>query len=152
MNTPRKANVLIADARSHVRSALTLRLALEPDIGAVVAVADADHLLATLATSTPDVLLLDWELPGMPQPDLIRRLRQLWPARPIVVMSGRPETRQAALDAGATEFLSKTAPPPVVLTTLRRIIGGRIISPSDPTEVRSGTAPAADAAGSQFRR
>jgi DNA-binding NarL/FixJ family response regulator len=66
-----------------------------------------------------DVVLLDWELPGMPPAELVQALRAVRPSLPVVAMSARHEARAAALAAGVTAFCSKAAPPETVPATLR---------------------------------
>jgi DNA-binding response OmpR family regulator len=65
-------------------------------------------------------VLLDWELPGLT--DAMKRSLMGNPGRrhAIVVLSGRPEVRRAALDAGADEFVSKADHPEELLAALQR--------------------------------
>jgi DNA-binding NarL/FixJ family response regulator len=64
------------------------------------------------------LVLLDWGLPGLPSKALLPALRALCPHLKVVVLSGRPEARQAALDAGADAFVSKIDPPERLLAAL----------------------------------
>lgn len=113
--------VLIADDQASVRSALRLALAQQPDITVVGEAADATGLLLAAAQQAADVLLLDWELPGLPATHLLRLLRYERPSLLIVAMSSRPEARWQALQSGVCAFLSKGAPPESVLDTLARL-------------------------------
>lgn len=116
-----KQHILIADDQRSVRS--SLRLLLEQQDSAIVTseAADALGLLGLLAKTEVDVLLLDWELPGLPATQLLRLIRYEHPHLPIIPMSGRPEAPQQVRDAGLNLFLSKGAPPETVLQTLAQV-------------------------------
>ncbi len=110
--------VLIADDRSQVRSALRLLLTQQPDLVVVGEAVDAEQALALTKRRQPDLLLLDWELPGQGDAFSPARLRALRPGLSVVALSGRPEARQAALDAGADLFVSKGDPPERLLAAV----------------------------------
>ena len=110
--------VLLADDQSKVRSALRLLLEQEPELSVVGEATDADELLAQAETVCPDIVLLDWELPGLSRNDVLSTLRARWPRLKVIALSGRPEARQAALDAGADAFVSKGDPPEQLLVAV----------------------------------
>jgi DNA-binding NarL/FixJ family response regulator len=112
--------ILLADDHQKVRSALELVLSLEPGVVLVGEVTSAQALTAALASASPDVLLLDWELPGLTEPEtMFRTWRAQQPNLRIVVLSGWPGVQRMALLAGANAFVSKGEPPSKLLTTLR---------------------------------
>jgi DNA-binding NarL/FixJ family response regulator len=76
-------------------------------------------LAAQIAASEPDVLLLDWALPGQPISDLLADLGKLEPRPELAVMAVRPEVEQPALAAGADVFINKSVPPNELLAVLR---------------------------------
>ena len=110
--------VLLADDQAKVRSALRLLLEQEPDVDIVAEAVEADDLLIQVKENCPDLVLLDWGLPGPPSKALLPALHALCPHLKVVVLSGRPEARQAALDAGADAFVSKIDPPERLLVAL----------------------------------
>lgn len=57
--------VLIADDRPQVRSALRLLLKQEPDVTVVGEAEDAEQALELAIGERPELVLLDWELPGL---------------------------------------------------------------------------------------
>ncbi len=114
--------VLLADDQVQVRSALRLLLEQEPDFQVIGETADATGLLLAAAEKTPDLLLLDWELPGLPGAQLHRLLLYERPLLKIIVMSSRPEAEQIALAAGAHAFLSKSEPPERVLAVIKKVL------------------------------
>jgi CheY-like chemotaxis protein len=65
-----------------------------------------------------DLVLLDWDLPGMEHQALLAALQKYNPSLKVVVLSSRMEERQAALLAGADAFVSKADPPEKLMTTV----------------------------------
>ncbi len=114
--------VLLADDQPAVRSALHLLLEQEAGFQVVGEAADATGLLLAAANKAPDLLLLDWELPGLPAEQLLRLLRYERPSLKIIAMSSKPEAHQAALDAGVHAFVSKSEPPERVLAIIRALL------------------------------
>ena len=113
--------VLLADNRPHVRSALQILLKYEPEVYVVGEANDASSLLAQIQVIDPDVTLLDWELPGLSAIGSLPALRANFPHLLVIALSGRPEARQEALDAGADAFISKIEPPEQLLAALHTL-------------------------------
>lgn len=111
--------IVLADDQASVRSALHLLLAQEPGMEVVAETADATALLLAVAEKGPDLVLLDWELPGLPAAQLLRLLRYERPSLKVVAMSSRPEAHQAALKAHVDAFVSKNEAPQYVLSAIR---------------------------------
>jgi DNA-binding NarL/FixJ family response regulator len=110
-------HILLADNQVAVRSALRFLLEQEPGMCLVGEAAEAEELLAQDAATQPDLVLLDWELPGSQPADLLAALR-IRRSMIVIALSGRPEARQAALNAGVDAFVSKGEPPERLLATL----------------------------------
>lgn len=117
--------VLLADDQAWLRSAVRLLLEHEPDMEVVGEAAEANVLLTIAETVVPDLLLLDWELPGARAGDggqrLLRRLHKCCPRVAVIVLSGRPESAIQAMDAGADYFVSKADPPESLLYAVREV-------------------------------
>jgi DNA-binding NarL/FixJ family response regulator len=113
--------ILLADDQPKLRFALRLLLEREPDLEVVGEAADAETLLAQLETTQPDIVLLDWELPGLKPADMLPYLRAAFPRLKVIALSGRLEALQPALSAGADAFVSKASPPERLLATLNAI-------------------------------
>ncbi len=103
--------VLIADDRPEVRSALRVLLVQEQGIIVVGEAGDAKQAVKLVRERQPDLALLDWELPDQSGASTLAKLRAVRPDLIVVALSGLPEARQAALDAGADIFVSKGDPP-----------------------------------------
>ncbi len=110
-------DVLLADDQPKVRSALRLLLEHQPDIDVLGEAVNATGLLDWVRAASPDLVLLDWELPSF-EPGVLRTLRDLCPSADVIALSGQPEARQAALSAGADGFVSKGDPPERLLAAI----------------------------------
>lgn len=115
--------VLVADDHPKVRSAIRLLLEQDADIRVLGEAVDAMGLLDWVGAACPDVVLLDWELPGRDVEELVSSLRQHCPRMDVIAMSGRPEAQRAAVVAGADAFVSKGDPPERLLETVRNCRG-----------------------------
>lgn len=111
--------VLIADDGSKVRFALQVLLDRQPGLEVVGEAVCAKDLLAQIKTTHPDLVLLGWELSGLDALGSVSALREACAHLTVIALSGRPEARQAALQAGADAFVSKTAPPEHLLAAIR---------------------------------
>jgi two-component system response regulator DesR len=115
--------ILIADDDPHVRSAVRLALEHEPGMAVIRECVTADALVDGVARSRPDVALVDWALPGLAKASFLERMRASVPSCRVVVLSGRPEDRRDALNAGAVSFVCKGDAPETLLNLLRALGG-----------------------------
>ena len=116
--------VLLADDHAKVRQALRMFLEEEPGMSIVGEVAAAVPLVDQVRALRPDIILLEWALQGQSGNTLLRALRALDPAIRVIVLSSRPEYEQAALAAGANDFVGKANGPEQLLAVLRRLMEG----------------------------
>jgi two-component system, NarL family, response regulator DesR len=124
--------VLIAEDQAMVRGALASLLALEPDIEIVAEVARGDHVVGAAAATTPDVALLDIEMPGMDGITVAGILARDRPSTRVLILTtfGRPGYLRRALENGASGFLLKDAPAGELAAAVRSVAaGGRAIDP-----------------------
>lgn len=88
----------------------------------VHAVADVEDFRAAIEGSTPAVIVTDIELGAVSGVDLVREVRARLEYRsvPVLILSARGDdaTRQAALDAGASDYLLKPVSMPVLAAKL----------------------------------
>jgi DNA-binding NarL/FixJ family response regulator len=110
--------ILIADDRPKVRFALRVLLEQQPGWQMVGEATDATDLLRQAGVCCADLVLLDWDLPGMVAGKLVACLRQNYPGLMIIALSGKHEARRAALAAGADGFVSKADPPERLLAAI----------------------------------
>lgn len=110
--------ILIADDQPKVRFALRVVLERRPGSKQVGEAVDAASLLAQARAICPDLVILDWELPGIPASDLQIQLRKACPNLLVIALSGNQEAREAALEAGADAFVCKCDPPDQLLSAI----------------------------------
>ena len=114
--------ILLGDAQPRVRFGLCKLLEQQPGWSLAGEAEDAPALLAAIACGCPDLVLLDWELPGMPAQDLLLKIRQACPHLRVVFMSGNVELRQAVLQTGADVFAYKADPPEKLLRLIQELV------------------------------
>ncbi|HEX7276950.1 MAG TPA: response regulator transcription factor [Acidimicrobiales bacterium] len=105
------ARILVVDDDAFLRQLVTGLL--QKDGHVVVQAASASEGLAALAEEpSPDLVLLDVELPDLSGLQLLDRVRARLPC-PVVLMSGNgaDSDRAAALARGAADYLVKPFPP-----------------------------------------
>jgi two-component system, OmpR family, copper resistance phosphate regulon response regulator CusR len=100
-------HVLIVEDERRIASFVARGLSREGY--AVHAVADGNDALASAARQEPALVLLDVMLPGRDGIAILRELMALKPALPVMMLSARsdPETKVAALRAGAIDYVAK---------------------------------------------
>jgi DNA-binding NarL/FixJ family response regulator len=113
--------VILADDQPVVRSALRLLLNTKTQHTIIAEAATADELIAHVRIREPDLILLDWGLPGKQPAALLAFLRERWPAITLIVLSGQSDVHTEALQAGAAFFVSKTSLPDEVLSVLEEL-------------------------------
>ncbi len=113
--------VFIIDDQEQVRSALRKLLKHRLNVQVVGEAIDTHSLWMELDAARPDVLLLDWGVLDSHADEVLLSLHAHYPHLSVIVMSGQPEVRRAALAAGADAFISKTNPPDQLLASLKEV-------------------------------
>jgi two-component system response regulator DesR len=125
--------VLLAEDQGMMRSALALLLNLEPDIEVVAEVSAGDRVVDAARESSPDVALLDIEMPGMSGLDAAAALRTAVPACRVLILTtfGRPGYLRRAMESGASGFMVKDGPVEDLAVAIRRVLAGeRVVDPA----------------------
>jgi CheY-like chemotaxis protein len=84
---------------------------------------DGIEALALLNEHSFDLIITDLVMPGLDGFGLVFRVRQKWPAMPIVLISGYTAQYARAAMVESTEFLSKPIYPPALVETVERLLG-----------------------------
>jgi two-component system, OmpR family, response regulator MprA len=123
------SRVLVIEDEERIRQFLQRGLAYE-DYRVEVA-ADGAEGLALARENPPDVVILDWMLPGMDGLEVCRRLRAAGPV-PILMLTAKDTVsdRVMGLDAGADDYLVKPFAFDELLARLRALL--RRAAPSQP--------------------
>lgn len=108
MQNPR-GKILIVDDESAIRQMVCL--ALVHAGFACLEAADAGEAQTQIVHGTPDLVLLDWMLPGLSGVEYARRLRRekLTQHLPIIMLTARTEEEDKVqgLDSGADDYITK---------------------------------------------
>jgi two-component system phosphate regulon response regulator PhoB len=103
-----------------------VRMALERAGFEVVEAADAELAAVAIANQRPDLILLDWMLPGTSGIELARRLKRddSTAEIPIIMVSarGEEEDRIRGLDVGADDYVSKPFSPRELVARIKAVL------------------------------
>ncbi|HZM81103.1 MAG TPA: response regulator transcription factor [Candidatus Limnocylindrales bacterium] len=125
--------VMLAEDMHMVRGALVALLELEADIDVVAEVASGDDILPTALKNTPDVAVIDIDLPGIDGLTAASALHEQLPTcRTLILTSlGRPGTLRRALSARVGGFILKDAPSRDLADAIRRVAAGHRVVDSN---------------------
>jgi DNA-binding NarL/FixJ family response regulator len=115
---------VIADDHQMMLDGLKTALGSLPDIEVVGTATDGSQLAAQVAEHSPDVLLVDVEMPGTSGIAAIKAITPL-PPTIVVTMHTADEYQRAAAEAGAVGFLSKGLPLPDLAAAIRAVYDGQ---------------------------
>ena len=112
-----------------IRQALAALLELESDIKVVAEAANGDETLAMARKYTPDVVVLDIEMPGPSGIEVAGQLiREGFGGKVVIVTTfDRPGYMRAAMAVGASGFLLKDAPAADLAVAIRSVAAGQLV-------------------------
>ena len=124
-----KKRILLADDRTIVRQGVRMLLDAEPDmevVGEAVDGKDAVHLAQDLK---PDLVVMDVTMPVMNGIEATRRLKEVMPSLPVLVltMHDEPEFVFAMLDAGADGYVLKETTAKELASAIRAVLDGESV-------------------------
>ena len=112
--------------------ALEMLLGEEPGVEVVGTASEAKGLLALVQAAAPDLVLLDWELPGRPPAEVLAETHTADCQPALVVLDKDAGTEKLVMEAGAAAFVLKGSPPEHLLTAVRQVRSERQPSNSPP--------------------
>ena len=117
--------VFVLDDQEVVRSSLEKLLGEEPDIELSGLAANCRELMEMLEARTPDVIVLDINMPDRSGLEVLKDLRAAYPHIPVLLMSVYEEEQFAArsAEAGAAGYVSKKNVPAELARAIRRLAG-----------------------------
>jgi two-component system phosphate regulon response regulator PhoB len=128
------AHVLVVDPDPAIRQLLALNLTRAGHDAA--SCLDAESALVSIDEHPPEMLLLEWDLPGQSGQALIRRLRAGVATRelPIIMLSARAgeHDKILALESGADDYLTKPFNPRELLARIGAVLRRRAPAPVAP--------------------
>lgn len=153
--------VALVDDQQLVRSGFSMLINSQPDLDVVVEAGNGLEALQALGAAAADVVLMDVRMPGMDGIEATRRLIERAASAPagsaraelrIVVLTtfDLDEYALVAIEAGASGFLLKDAPPEELLDAIRTVHrGDAVIAPSTTRRLLDHVAPLLRAQGNE---
>lgn len=122
-----KTRVLLVDDHAIVRAGLRKILEDEADIALVGEAADGEGALRMTEETHPDVVIMDITMPGSNGFEAIRHIKASVPDTQVVVLTMHEDQRYffQALEAGASGYVIKGAPPAELITAIRAVRQGQ---------------------------
>jgi two-component system phosphate regulon response regulator PhoB len=116
--------ILVVDDEPDIRE--VIRFALENADYRVIEAGHAEDARRLLANENPDLVLLDWMLPGRSGLELAQQIKQNPRSRavPIIMVSARGEEqdRVKGLDTGADDYISKPFSPREMVARVKAVL------------------------------
>lgn len=119
-------NVLLVDDHELFRAGIKFLLADLADEIQFTEAASCAAALAITAASRPDIILLDFHLPGLAGIEALRALRSQLENAVIVVLSAEddPALIRQIIEEGAVGFIPKSSTHAVMMAALRLVLAG----------------------------
>ena len=87
-------------------------------------VGDGSEAVDRLRLNEYDVIVLDWDLPGLSGVDVCRSFRNMGGVTPVIMLTGKSDIddKETGLDAGADDYLTKPFHPRELSARLRSML------------------------------
>ena len=135
--------ILVADDHPVVRHGLCTMLEIEEDLLVVGRAADGEEAVTQARETSPDIILLDVQMPGMDGIEALRRIRADNPEARVIVLTTYPNEDYIfpSLAAGARGYLLKGASREELASAIRKVAGGEsLLDPQVAETVHRGSA------------
>ena len=133
-------NVLVVEDEPAIQELIAVNL--EHAGHHVTRAKDAEGALGLVRSMLPDVLLIDWMLPGMSGASLARQLRQDERTRqiPIIMLTARSaeQDKIAGLEAGADDYVTKPFSPKELVARIKAVLRRRAPQATDDSVQSAG--------------
>jgi two-component system, NarL family, response regulator LiaR len=102
-------SVLLVDDHIILRKGIKSFLEATSDLHVAGEASSGEEALQLLKSLNPDVIVMDYVMPGMGGLETIRQIKQRFPGKPVIILSLYVEKAyvQAAVEAGACSYLLK---------------------------------------------
>ena len=121
---PKAADLLrvwLVDDHDGFRQPLAKLLNLEPGVECARHFSSAEAALLALQEQSPDVILLDVEMPGMSGVEALQPIKRLAPSTSVLMLTAlaSKEVKERSLAAGAVDFVFKDFTPKEIVAAIR---------------------------------
>ncbi|RUP27707.1 MAG: response regulator transcription factor [Curvibacter sp.] len=125
--------LLLADDHTLFREGLKLLLGTMPGVRIVAETGELSSLKALVQQHQPDLLLLDYHMPGGDTAALAQYLRQRYPAMRLVMLTGAasPWVLRQLVDLGADAVLLKALDARTLQASLSEVLAGKRVLPPE---------------------
>ena len=146
-----RIRVLVADDHPLYREAVVRAVRARPEFELIGQAEDGREALGVIRESTPDIAVVDVEMPSLGGVDVVRAVNRDELTTRMVLLSAHLEsdTVYAAVQAGVRAYISKVWPAERICDALVAVARGEIILPG---EIQAGLAAAirSNAAGARI--
>lgn len=127
-NSLNKKRIFLADDHPLVREWLTNLIQQQPDLAVCGETESAPSSLSAIATTKPDLVIVDINLKNSSGLELIKSLKELHPSIPALVLSMHDESLYAerSFRAGARGYVNKRETAQKVVEAIRRVLEGKL--------------------------
>lgn len=126
-----RITVLPVDDHELARQGLRRMLELESDLVVVGEASNAEEALERVAALTPDVILMDINMPIINGLEATRMLRESGSPSRVIILSLHREFLAEAIEAGAGGYLTKDMKREELISAIRRVSKGEVVVASD---------------------
>lgn len=144
--------VLLVDDQDLLRLGVAMVLGAEADIDVVGEAATGETAIELARRLAPDVVLMDVRMPGVDGIEATRRITTELPSTRVIVLTtfDIDEYAFSGINAGASGFLVKDAPPEQLVSAIRAVAAGDAVVAPRATrrllELYGGTLPTEESA------
>lgn len=116
--------VFIVEDHPIIRQSYALMLQRESDMQICGEADSGETALLQIPQVTPDVVLVDFSLPGMNGLEFVQHLQKQYPTLATIIISGHKDETfiEEILAAGATRYIVKEQAVQSLITTIRQIM------------------------------
>jgi DNA-binding NarL/FixJ family response regulator len=121
-----KKTVVVVEDDAGLRAQLLRVLKSARDIDCLYAVSSGEEALQAIPNQSPDVVLMDIQLPGMSGIECVAALKKRLPALEFIMLTVYEDAERifSALKAGASGYLIKSGPPEKLFEAIRDVHSG----------------------------